>query len=299
VTAISVKIADMSSKCWNLRLALGTAALLVVQSVAAQTIEQAGVTRLMRAVRNREVKDFTRLLNKGADLNAKDNYGWTPLMYAVVSGDLTISTELLDKGADVNARAVDGVTALMLSARFSGASMTRLLLERGADMAAKDDKGATALMSAAVRSKVETVKVLLDKGANVNDEDIKQATALTYALRGTNKDLADLIRSASGVGPDNTPAGSDEYKSPVPLNAPRPNYTDSARAHKIEGIVTVNLLVGTDGFVKRIRVLKGLPDGLSNEAVAAARLLRFKPALRDGQPAETWQIVEVEFSLGR
>ena len=67
--------------------------------------------------------------------------------------------------------------------------------------------------------------------------------------------------------PDPAPAG---IKKPRILNSPRPHYTDEAVKHRTEGQVLLRVLFGADGRVQKVRVSKGLPDGLNDEAVIAA-----------------------------
>jgi TonB family protein len=84
---------------------------------------------------------------------------------------------------------------------------------------------------------------------------------------------------------------------PVPLNRPRPNYTEEARKNKIQGIVRVKALIGADGSVRQVRVTSGLSDGLNEEAILAVKQMRFKPATKNGQPVAFWQSLDVEFNL--
>ncbi|HXG67891.1 MAG TPA: energy transducer TonB, partial [Blastocatellia bacterium] len=70
---------------------------------------------------------------------------------------------------------------------------------------------------------------------------------------------------------------------PVPLNRPRPNYTEEARKNKIQGTVRARVLVGADGRVQNVTILRGLPDGLNEEAVRAAMQMRFTPATKNGR----------------
>ncbi|HWC76631.1 MAG TPA: energy transducer TonB [Blastocatellia bacterium] len=84
---------------------------------------------------------------------------------------------------------------------------------------------------------------------------------------------------------------------PMALNRPRPNYTEEARKNKIQGVVLARLLIGADGAVKQVRITRGLPDGLNEEAIRAAYQIRFKPAMKSGQPVAFWQGVEIEFNL--
>ena len=103
---------------------------------------------------------------------------------------------------------------------------------------------------------------------------------------------------ATDAGNDTIVAATEVDSQPVLLNRPRPNYTDLARAHRIVGTASLRILVGSDGIVKRVDVIKGLPDGLTEESTRAAYELRFKPAMKDGQPVAYWTKMEIEFNLG-
>lgn len=85
---------------------------------------------------------------------------------------------------------------------------------------------------------------------------------------------------------------------PVMLNRTYPQYTEEARRRKVSGQVTLRVLVGSDGEVKEAEVIKGLPYGLSEQAVLALRKTRFKPAMKDGRPVDYWlNGVVVEFNV--
>ena len=85
--------------------------------------------------------------------------------------------------------------------------------------------------------------------------------------------------------------------TPIPLNRPRPNYTEKARRNKVEGTVQMRVLVGADGSVKDVQVIAHLPDGLEEEAIRTMYQTRFKPAMKNGQPVEYWMQIAVEFNL--
>lgn len=85
---------------------------------------------------------------------------------------------------------------------------------------------------------------------------------------------------------------------PILLNQPRPLFTEEARKNKVQGVVRVRTLVDASGAVKEVVVTRGLPDGLSEQAIRAAYQMRFRPAMKNGQPVSYWlSNVEVEFNL--
>src|SRR5687768_10406679 len=82
--------------------------------LAAQTPGQNPADELYAAIRAGDSAKVGALVQGGADTNVKDRRGGaTPLMHAAAHGSLDTMRLLLDKGADVNARNTGGATALM------------------------------------------------------------------------------------------------------------------------------------------------------------------------------------------
>jgi len=79
---------------------------------------------------------------------------------------------------------------------------------------------------------------------------------------------------------------------------PDPLYSEEARKAKLQGLVVLSVLVGIDGRVKDVRVIRGLGMGLDENAVAAVRGWQLVPA-KDAaqQPATSWIKVETMFRL--
>jgi TonB family protein len=81
------------------------------------------------------------------------------------------------------------------------------------------------------------------------------------------------------------------------LFKPKPQYTEEARNLKIEGEVLLRVLFTAGGEVRVLEVVRGLGHGLDESAVHAAQQIRFKPALRDGQPSDSTATVHILFEL--
>ena len=86
---------------------------------------------LIDAARKGDINRIKKLLDKGADVNAKDKDGETALMAAALRGHTEIVQFLLNKGADVNAKRNDGTTALMAAAREGHTETVRILKQAG------------------------------------------------------------------------------------------------------------------------------------------------------------------------
>ena len=78
---------------------------------------------------------------------------------------------------------------------------------------------------------------------------------------------------------------------------PNPVYTEEARNLKLEGEVLLEMSFSASGTLQVNRVVRGLGHGLDEAAAAAAKKIRFKPALRNGQPVDSTAIVHVVFQL--
>lgn len=76
-----------------------------------------------------------------------------------------------------------------------------------------------------------------------------------------------------------------------------PNYTEDARNNKISGVVILKTIFSKTGEVTNIRVVSGLPYGLTEQAIKAARGIKFTPAMKDGQPVSMWMQLEYNFNL--
>jgi TonB family protein len=81
------------------------------------------------------------------------------------------------------------------------------------------------------------------------------------------------------------------------LKRPEPQYTESARSAQISGTVIMRAVFAADGTVKNILVLQSLPFGLTEQAVKAARKIKFIPATKDGRAVSQFIQIEYNFNL--
>lgn len=81
------------------------------------------------------------------------------------------------------------------------------------------------------------------------------------------------------------------------LSKPEPQYTEEARKNQISGTVMLRAVFSSNGEVVQIRALNTLPFGLTERAIAAARQIRFVPAMKDGHPVPVYMQLEYNFNL--
>jgi len=160
--------------------------------------DQDGRTILMHAAWFGHIDVMRILIDKGADVNAKNKNGATALILAADKGNAEIVSFLIDKGADFNSKDGNG-TALMLAANKGNAEFVRFLIDKGADVNAKDSLGYTALMKAAGRGHANIMRILLDKGADVNTRTNDGYAALTHAAGSGH---TDIVRALIDKGAD-------------------------------------------------------------------------------------------------
>ena len=81
------------------------------------------------------------------------------------------------------------------------------------------------------------------------------------------------------------------------ISKPEPQYTEDARKNQITGTVVLKVVFASNGSVQNIRTVSGLPYGLTERAIAAARQIKFVPATKDGHQVSMWMQLEYNFNL--
>ncbi|MDQ1470141.1 MAG: hypothetical protein QOJ99_1621 [Bryobacterales bacterium] len=142
--------------------------------------DNGGSTPLHHAVGFAPPATVKLLLDKGADVNAKNRRASTPLHWAIP--DEAKVRLLMERGANINAKQADGRTPLYIAASSANDNaILRLLLEKGADPNLATANGQTPLMVASGRGDVEAMRLLIDKKADVQARSGTGATALMGA----------------------------------------------------------------------------------------------------------------------
>lgn len=86
-----------------------------------------------------------------------------------------------------------------------------------------------------------------------------------------------------------------DVEAPRRVYAPTPRYTEEARRARIQGVVILETIIDDEGNVERIRILKGLPDGLDQSAMETVHTWKFEPATQDGRPVAVFYHLTVNF----
>jgi TonB family protein len=100
-----------------------------------------------------------------------------------------------------------------------------------------------------------------------------------------------------GGGYDRIFTGKDVTTKARLISKPEPQYTEEARKNQITGTVVLKCVFSSNGTVTNIRTVSGLPNGLTERAIAAARQIKFQPATKDGHQVSMWMQLEYNFNL--
>ncbi len=162
----------------------------------------AGEIPLHRAAERGSCSELEKLVARGIDINAVDQYGSTPLQYAVIHKKVDAVRWLVDHGADVNiADGVRGCTPLFGVAGAKGElaqEIALILLGNGAHVNAVNFYGCTPLHLSVRYGLQDKVKLLIEHGADVSwpDKDGKTPLHIAAFFKPNNIEQFDLLLQA-------------------------------------------------------------------------------------------------------
>jgi len=151
------------------------------------------------------------VINLGGSLEYRDNLGFTPLISAALLGYPQAVETLLQKGADINARNDDGQTAIMVSVLGMAANQVdinatgdnqwhnrwekviEILLNKGADANAIDNRGVSPLFMAIFSQDYALCRQLIKAGSNVNHKLPSGVSMLQLARVSSSQAVIDLL----------------------------------------------------------------------------------------------------------
>ena len=184
-------------------ITLLTVAFLLAPVARAQNLNE----DFLAAARKGDVAKLKELLDKGADVNAKTEYGATALAYACDKGHVEVVKLLLERGANVNVKdTFYGEMPLGWALQRDNVEIIKLLLDKGAQ--GRD----RVLMYGVRQGKVEIVKLALDKG------ELKPgplSAALEVATAAKKGEIVELLTKAGAVPKVSFPVEAETLKSYV------------------------------------------------------------------------------------
>jgi ankyrin repeat protein len=155
------------------------------------------------------------LVEKGANVEARDRYAATPLLLAARKGYHVIVQLLLENGANIEARDISDRTSLSLAAGNGDNVIILLLLKKGANIETRDHYGETPLSLATGNRHATTVLLLLKRGADIDARDSSDRTPL-FRAAGEGYDVIVQLLLEKGA---NIEAKNDGGWTPLSLAA--------------------------------------------------------------------------------
>jgi ankyrin repeat protein len=130
-----------------------------------------------------------RLIARGADIQARDDWGNTPLHEAARRGNLKLVQFLIHTGAKSTEQNAFGETPLHVAAKNGKADVIEVLLDRGSWIHDTNFWGQTPLHYAVAQNRIEVVKILLTRGADPKRKSANGKSALDLARSHTDQEL--------------------------------------------------------------------------------------------------------------
>jgi ankyrin repeat protein len=163
---------------------------------------------LFDAVNKGDLSQIKRLIDSGANPNARNEYDETPLMVAVLKKTSYACCNIMDllvlNGANVNLKrrgtgSSSGCSALIYAANDGRTDCVQSLLDHGASIDVENMYGETALISAVHNHHFETVKLLISRGASLGVTKTGIFPLLMASIRGPIETVELLINKGANI----------------------------------------------------------------------------------------------------
>jgi TonB family protein len=130
-------------------------------------------------------------------------------------------------------------------------------------------------------------------GLAPKEKEKPDATALSRSVKPDENEPAKISSTGERIYPI---AG---LTAPKATFQPEPEFNDEARKAHYQGVVLMNIVIGSDGAVHDVVLVRPLGMGLDEMAVKGVKTWRFKPAAKNGEPVAVQVLVEMNFHFYR
>ena len=127
---------------------------------------------------------------------------------------------------------------------------------------------------------------------------------LTYSvvaqeLTQVKPDCSPKIHGSSDLSPSSQPVIYEATINLLPtiLTMVKPMYTAEASEAGVYGTILAAIVFQADGKITKVNILRGLPSGLNDQVILAAKQIQFLPAVKDGVPVSVRAKLEFSFAL--
>jgi TonB family protein len=163
-----------------------------------------------------------------------------------------------------------------------------------AEMNAAKAAGTEVVVTGNIEQDTESVKISVTALNVSTGQKIEQRNIVVPRTRALDDLAARLVQPDGPI----YLVGQNGVSTPACTYCPTPQYTDKARKNKLEGKVVVAAIIDRSGKAEKILEVRGLSDGLTEQAIAVVRRWRFKPAQDSRGNAVTVMVpLDVSFRL--
>ncbi len=124
-----------------------------------------------------------------------------------------------------------------------------------------------------------------------------QGPGKNYGLGGGLAELGGGLGDVPHLGDGAEIFDATNALQPRILVKEKARYTEEARQNGIRGSVVLSVVFGADGRIYDLQIVRGLPQGLTETAIEAAKKIKFRPALRNGTPVNVRMQLGYNFNL--
>jgi TonB family protein len=261
-------------------------------------------------------KEALRAFGKAAELMPGDARVHTGLAYSYLlrnepkaSEEASAALKIDPKSAE--AQYILGVVSLRNGIYSAAYERAKKALELNPSFAGAYLLRSQALVSSFAQQNGTIIRPSDRRGELLNEAVEDLAKYITMAPKGGDRDLysdyleslkffAEYYSRPENQKPVNLDAPPVENANITPLKVlakPKVDYTEKARTANVSGTVRVLAGCSTDGKVRHVLVVRSLGYGLDEQAVDAARHIRFEPKKVDGKPVATVITLDYGFTI--
>lgn len=142
---------------------------------------------------------------------------------------------------------------------------------------------------------------------DINEQAVKQfLSSIAVGSKAMARKQPDLYQpptqgaapsASSGATGTGVFTSRDVTRKAIVVTRAKTQYTEEARQNAVEGTVVLRAILASTGDVTNIEAIRGLPDGLTEKAIAAARNISFIPAKKEGRFVSQYIQIEYNFNL--
>lgn len=155
--------------------------------------DENGLTPLFYSIKENHIELVKTLVNKGVNINSLDINGNTPLNFAIETGKEAIANHLIDFGAEANTKNNSGHDTIALSILNNYNELSEKLIKKGVSIYNRYLNGKTLLHLACENDNMNAVKYLLNKKFDINVNDNLGKTPLNYTI---NDEIKAMLNSS-------------------------------------------------------------------------------------------------------